>query len=137
MNAENYIEMFDKVTSRIVRVYNICTNPNGKIWAVIYDAGSEKDGRNGWKSMKMNRLLPVDMVNSSGKVMSKTYRNKIKSLLKLNMAEWVCTDGKSFMSFADDGHTGLQEAIKHQDYIENCEEDMNTKNLNDEQPSVM
>lgn len=114
---QNYVEMLNKNTMEVVKVFDICAT-NNKMIAVIFSPNmAAKNNGYGWCRVKIGSLMPLDCVDSNGKFVSKTQKNKIKSMLKLNKAEWVCTDGTAFESSSEDGHTGLDKAIEHQSNI--------------------
>lgn len=120
-NYHNFTEMYNKKTCEVVRVYNFTVDVTGSIIAVVFSNNlAAKNGGYGWQKVKASVLVPVDCVNSNGEFVSKTKRNAIKSMLKLNKAEWVCTDGTAFESNSYDGHSGLELAIEHQSSIVDC-----------------
>ena len=116
-NQHNYVEMLNKNTMEVVKLFNVYES-NGKMVAAIFSPNiAAKNNGCGWATVKVGSLIPLDCVDSNGKLTSKTKRNKIKNMLKLNKAEWVCTDGTMFESFSEDGHSGLEKAIEHQSSI--------------------
>lgn len=120
-NYHGFTEMYNKKTCEVVRVYNFTVDVTGAIVAVVFSNNlAAKNNGYGWQKVKASVLVPVDCVNSNGEFVSKTKRNAIKSMLKLNKAEWVCTDGTVFESNSCDGHSGLELAIEHQSSIVDC-----------------
>lgn len=117
-NQQNYVEMLNKNTMEVVKVFDIGFNKAGKMTAIIYspNLAAKNDGY-GWCPVKIGSLVPLDCVDSNGKFVSKTQKNKVKRMLKLNKAEWVCTDGTTFESYSEDGHSGLEKAIEYQSGI--------------------
>lgn len=103
----NYFEMKFRKTGETVRVYNVCVDA-GVSYATIYSPNlAGKQGGNGWQTVKMGTLVPLDFWTDDG-FCSKTKKNKIKSRLKLITAEWQCTDGTVFT------HEYLDDAIAYE-----------------------
>lgn len=116
-NQQNYVEMLNKNTMEVVKVFDICVT-NDKMVAVIFSPNiAAKNNGYGWCRVKIGSLMPLDCVDSNGNFVSKTQKNKIKRMLKLDKAEWVCTDGTVFESSSEDSHSGLEKAIEYQSGI--------------------
>lgn len=114
----NSIEVYDKETHNVLKLYNLCVDNSGRIVGIVYDADlAAKQNGYGWKKIKPGRLIPLEYANGKTGFQSKTHRNKIKHMLKMDKTTWVCTDGTEFFSTSEDGHAGLQKAIEHQESL--------------------
>ena len=100
------IEMRMRKGGEVVHLYNIQI-VDGTSYATIFNANMAKKSGNGWQTVKVSALLPLDFYMEKA-FMSKIKVNKIKSRLKLISAEWQCTDGSVFT------HEYLEDAIKHE-----------------------
>lgn len=77
----------------------------------------QQQNGNGWFTVKLGKLVPYPYAEDYKTDMSKTERNKIKSMLTLTYAEWTCTDGAVY----DHGH--IEDAIQHQAQLMNKEDE--------------
>jgi hypothetical protein len=114
---KNIITMWHKDYKCDVEVYDIITNDNKSIYAICFIPvlAGQQNGQ-GWLTVKMNKLIPYPHAETYKTGMSKTEKNKIKSMLKLTYSEWTCTDGNVF--------NDVEEAICHQrKLIENGEKE--------------
>lgn len=110
---KEYIEMRVRKTEEVVHVYNIQIVGETS-YATIFNANMAIKSGNGWQTVKMSTLLPMDFYINSN-FGSKTKKNKIKSRLKLISAEWQCTDGTVFT------HEHLEDAINYEAALMNVE----------------
>lgn len=92
----DFIEMKERSTGNIVRVYQFLVD-NGNPKALVFDpAFAGKQNGNGWRFLAMKTLVPKDYAGEDGKFQSKTKRNKAKDRITLVDAIWRCTDGVEF-----------------------------------------
>ena len=103
----NYFEMKWRKTGETVRVYGVSVEGNISYATIFIPSLAGKQNGNGWQTVKMSALIPVDFWIDDG-FCSKTKKNKIKSRLKLISAEWECTDGTVFT------HEFIEDAIRHE-----------------------
>lgn len=110
--------MWNKDYQEDVEVYAITTQGDRFIALCYIPTLAGKQNGNGWVRVKMSRLVPYPYAEAYKTGMSKTERNKIKSMLKLSYAEWTCTDGSIF------SHDKLEDAIAHQATLIKIEEEV-------------
>lgn len=104
----DFIEMTERNTGNIVRVYQFLVD-NGNPKALVFDpAFAGKQNGNGWRFLTMKTLIPKDYAGEDGKFQSKTIKNKAKDRMTLVDAIWRCTDGTEFK------HADLEQAITHE-----------------------
>ena len=91
-----------------VEVYDI-KHIDGKDFAFCFvpTLAGQQNGQ-GWLKVKLSKLIPYPHAYVYKTGMSKTEKNKIKSMLTIQYAEWVCTDGTVYT------HDKLEDAIQHQ-----------------------
>lgn len=104
--AKEIITMWHKDYRCDVDVFKIYTE-GSSIFAVCFVPvlAGQQNGQ-GWLRVKMSKLIPYPHAETYKTGMSKTEKNKIKSMLTLSYAVWTCTDGRSY--------TTVEEAIQHQ-----------------------
>ena len=99
-------KMWYKDKAQDVNVYHI--DYEKKIATCFSAATCQQQNGNGWFTVKLGKLVPYPYAEDYKTGMSKTERNKIKSMLTLTYAEWTCTDGSVY------DHAHLEDAIQHQ-----------------------
>lgn len=106
--SEEIITMWHKGYKCDVDVFKIYTE-GSSVFAVCFIPvlAGQQNGQ-GWMRVKMSNLIPYPHAEIYKTGMSKTEKNKIKSMLTLSYAEWTCTDGKVY------DHQHLEDAIQHQ-----------------------
>lgn len=96
-------EMRLKKNGVVVRVYEI---QDGR--AYIFNPEAFQKVNNGWESVKLSQLVPMDFPINSKEYISKTTKNKAKNRMKLMDAIWKTSDGIEWK------HENIQEAIQHE-----------------------
>ena len=100
-----------------VDVYNIdYANKTATCFSALM---CQQQNGNGWFTVRLGKLVPYPYAENYKTSMSKTQRNKIKSMLTLTYAEWTCTDGAVFT------HAQIEDAIQHQAQLMEKEEENN------------
>lgn len=107
------MKMWHRDYKEDVEVYDFDMEHGNALCYVPTLAGNQNG--NGWITCKVKRLIPYPHAEAYKGGMSKTERNKIKSMLTLTYAEWTCTDGRTF--------TELEEAIACQAQLMNKEDE--------------
>lgn len=103
------MKMWHKDYNEDVEVYDFDMEHGNALCYVPTLAGNQNG--NGWITCKLKRLVPYPHAEAYKSGMSKTERNKIKSMLTLTYAEWTCTDGAIYT------HAHLEDAIQHQAHL--------------------
>ena len=99
-------KMWHKDKQQDVDVYDI--DYKEKTATCFCAALCQQQSGNGWFTTKLGKLIPYPYAENYKTGMSKTQRNKIKSMLTLVEAVWMTTDGMKF------SHADLESAIRHQ-----------------------
>lgn len=98
---DNYIEMKLKKTNEIVRVYNISTPLNtNKVIATIFIKSLYKATGNGWQTVSIGKLVPIDIPCNPDELQSNTHLHKLRkeagARLDVRIEGFYCIDGKCF-----------------------------------------
>lgn len=107
-------EMKEKATNNPVRVYEI---DMVNMMAVIFDEATYRQNQGGWRKVKLNKLIPVDVPNDPSEMISKNQQAKAKKRMKLVDATWETSDGDQW------DHTLIGDAIKHEIELMNKEKE--------------
>lgn len=106
-----YQEMRLRPDGETVRVYAI-TGDLATIWCESQFAKADQ----GWKQVKVTKLVPMDYDLHNTEFVSKTQAGKIKKRIKLQDAVWSTSDGMLF------SHTHYGEAMDHERKLMELEE---------------
>ena len=110
-------KMWYRDKAQDVEVYHI--DPEKKVALCFSASICQQQNGNGWFTVKLGKLVPYPYAEDYKTGMSKTQRNKIKSMLTLTYAEWTCTDGAIY------DHAHIEDAIQHQAQLMNKEDEKN------------
>lgn len=102
-------KMWYRDKAQDVEVYHI--DPEKKVALCFSAFVCQQQNGNGWFTVKLGKLVPYPYAENYKTGMSKTERNKIKSMLTLTYAEWTCTDGAVY------DHVHIEDAIQHQAHL--------------------